>query len=198
MCSVPYNSNDLSYVCQIDKLINPSSLWFKFKLRSSLLEYIKSQSWSCPLVMLILLTKWTKACLDWKWPLLKKYIWNKNEDLFCKMKLLFSLRALQRDWRLMLQAARGVNACGLVLKLFSLWFASHPMLLSFSFFSSSTAFEHRTPILPPPKLHIPAPWFHGTRRISPAMPSGCLLTLAGGTDGNINSPQKSKTVSVYF
>lgn len=31
-----------------------------------------------------------------------------------------------------------------------------PMLLSFSFFSNSSAFEHRTPILPPPKLHIPA------------------------------------------
>lgn len=43
-----------------------------------------------------------------------------------------------------------------------------PTRLSFSFFSSASAFEHRTPHPPPPpKLHIPALWFHGTGQSPP-------------------------------
>lgn len=124
MCSVPYNRNDLSYVCQIDKFVLPL-IQIQTPILSSGIYQISALK--LPIGDTNSVTKWAKACIDWKWPLLKKYIWNKNEDLFCKTDLLFSLCAQQRDRRLMLQPAWGVNACGLVLKLFSLWFASHPL-----------------------------------------------------------------------
>lgn len=192
MCSVPYNRNDLSYICQIDKFVLPL-----IQIQTPILfsGIYQISALKLPIGDTNSVTKWAKACIDCKWPLLKKYIWNKNEDLFCKTDLLFSLCV---DAPACLRSEclwAGLEAVFFVVCLPS---TGKPMLLSFSFFSSSPAFEHRTPILPPPKRHIPAPWFHGTRRISPAMPSGCLLTLAGGTDGNINSPPKSKTLSVYF